>query len=210
MIDKRKRKFLLIECDAPKLKAQGLSFSEALVRVASFILQDRLIHLIQTKEKELIPTQFAEAKQKSSNYSVIAIIGHSDSKGIRLGENAPYRWEAFSNWLKPFRPQKLFLMSCQGGKTEVCSILFKNLPSLKEVYGSPVFLNQPEAMTIAGVALADLLDAETSTEMFTLAQIISILNKGFIWKMPRNDKQSSSEKEFAERILMRLQKAVRD
>jgi len=64
-------------------------------------------------------------------------------------------------------------------------------------------------MTIAGVALADLLDAETSTELFPFAQIISILNEGFIWKMPRNDK-SSSEKEFAERILMRLQKAVRD
>jgi hypothetical protein len=210
MIDKRKRKFLLIECDAPKLKAQGLSFSEALVRAASCILQDRLIHLIQTKEKELIPTQFAEAKQKSSNYSVIAIIGHSDSKGIRLGQNTPYRWEAFSNWPKPFRPQKFFLMSCQGGKTEVCSILFKNLPSLKEVYGSPVFLSQPEAMTIAGVALADLLDAETSTEMFPVAQIISILHKGFIWKMTRGGKEFAIAKEFSENIIMGLQKAIKN
>ena len=116
MIDKRKRKFLLIECDAPKLKAQGLSFSEALVRVASFILQDRLIHLIQTKEKELIPTQFAEAKQKSSNYSVIAIIGHSDSKGIRLGENAPYRWGSVFKLAQTLPPTKAFPNVLSGWK----------------------------------------------------------------------------------------------
>jgi hypothetical protein len=74
MIDKRKRKLLIIECNAPKLKAQGLSFSEALIGTASLILQERLIHLIQTKEKESIPARFAVAKQKASNYSVIAVI----------------------------------------------------------------------------------------------------------------------------------------
>ena len=101
-------------------------------------------------------------------------------------------------------------MSCQGGKTEVCSILFKNLPSLKEVYGSPVFLSQPEAMTIAGVALADLLDAESSTEMFPVAQMISFLDKGFIWKMTRSGKEFAVGKEFAENIIMALQKAMKN
>jgi hypothetical protein len=205
MIDKRKRKLLIIECDAPKLKAQGLSFSEALIRTASLFLQDRLIHLIQTKEKEWIPTRFAEAKQKASNYSVIAVIGHSDSNGIRLGEDAPYKWELLSDWLKPFRPQKLFLMSCQGGKTEVSKILFRNLDSLKEVYGSPVLLRKPEAIAIAGVALADLLDAETAEKMFPVAQIFSILNKGFIWKIARDDKDSNIVKGVTENFLMGLQ-----
>ena len=209
MIDKRKKKLLIIECDAPKLKVQGLSFSEAFLRTASFVLHDRLIHLIQTKEKGLIPTQFAEAKQKSNNYSVISVMGHSDSKEIRLGENAPYKWEAFSKWLMPFRPQKLLLMSCQGGKTEVCSILFKSLPSLKEICGSPVFLNKPEAMTIAGVALADLLDAETATLMFSVAQIISILNKGFIWKMARGD-EADIARELTEKLISSLQNCIRN
>lgn len=209
MIDKRKRKLLIIECDAPKLKVQGLSFSKAFLRTASLVLQGRLIHLIQTKEKKLIPTQFAEAKQKSSNYSVISVMGHSDSKGIRLGENAPYKWEAFSEWLIPFRPQKLLLMSCHGGKTEVCSILFKNLPSLKEVCGSPVFLNKPEAMTIAGVALADLLNVKTATGMFPVAQIISIFNKGFIWKMARGD-EANIVRELTEKLISIMQNSIRN
>lgn len=208
MIDKRKRKLLIIECDTPKLKAQGLSFSDDLNRVASTVLQDRVTYLIQTKEKELIPTQFAEAKQKACSYSVIVVIGHSDSNGIRLGENARYTWETFSNWLEPFRPQKLFLMSCQGGKTEVGRMLFKNLDSLKEVYGSPVLLTKPEAMTVAVVALADLLDTDTAIKVFPYAQVISILNKGFIWKMAK-DGTDLIEKEFAENILLGLQKAMR-
>ena len=204
MIDKRKRKLLIIECNAPKLKAQGLSFSETLIRSASLVLSDNLIYLIQTKDRKLIPTQFAEAKQKSSNYSAITIIGHSNSNGIWLGENVPYKWESLSNWLKPFHPQKLFLMSCQGGKTEISKILFKNIDSLKEIYGSPVLLSKSEAITIAGYILADLLDTKSAKNMFPVAQIISVLNKGFIWKIARGDEESNITKEFTENIIMGL------
>jgi hypothetical protein len=101
-------------------------------------------------------------------------------------------------------------MSCQGGKTEVTEILFKNLDSLKEIYGSPVLLSKPEAMTIAGVVLADLLDAKFAKNMFPVAQIISILHKGFIWKIARGDKDSTITKEFTENIIMGLQKAMRN
>jgi hypothetical protein len=79
MIDKRKRKLLVIECNTPKLKAQSLSFSEALIQTASLVLPNSLIHLIRIKDKELTPTQFAEAKQISDRFSSIAIIGHSNS-----------------------------------------------------------------------------------------------------------------------------------
>jgi hypothetical protein len=212
MIDKRKRKLLIIECNAPKLEAQGLSFSEALIPSASLVLPDRLTHLIQTEERDLSSTKFAEAKQKSDTYSVIAIIGHSNSTGIQFDENAinkVLKWETLSNWLKPFRPQKLFLMACQGGKTEVCSILFKTLPSLKEVCGSPVFLNKPEAMIIAGYVLADLLDPETAAGMFPLAQIISILNKGFIWKMARGE-EADITRELTEKLISSLQNLIRN
>ena len=213
MIDKRKRKLLIIECNAPKLKAQGLSFSEALIPSASLVLPDRLIHLIQTEDRELSPTKFAEAKQKSNTYSVIAILGHSNSTGIQFDENAEnnlLKWETLSNWLKPFRPQKLFLMSCQGGKTEVAELLFKNLESLKEVCGSPVLLSKPEAMTIAGVVLADLLDVAFAKNMFPVAQVISILYQGFIWKIVRGNKESTIAKEVTENIIMGLQKGVRN
>ncbi len=212
MTDKRKRKLLIIECNAPKLRAQGLSFPTVFNAGASLALPDRLIHLIQTENGELSLSKFAEAKQKSNTYSVIAIIGHSNASGIQFDESPEsgrLKWESLSNWLKPFKPQKLFLMSCQGGKTEVCSILFKNLPSLKEVCGSPVFLNKPEAMIIAGVALADLLDAESAAGMFPVAQIVSILNKGFIWKMARCD-EADIARELTEKLISSLQNSVRN
>lgn len=208
MVDKRKRKLLIIECNAPKLKAQGLSFSETLISVASTLLKDRLIHVIQAGEKEFIPTQFAKAEEKARNYSVIAVIGHSNSEGIWFSEKELYKWEPFTNWLKPFHPQKLFLMSCQGGKTEVSRILFRNLDSLREVYGSPVLLTKSEAMTIAGVALADLLNAKTAIEIFPIAQIISILNKGFIWKVERGD-EADIGRELTEEFIRRLQNFIR-
>ena len=101
-------------------------------------------------------------------------------------------------------------MSCEVGKGEVARILFENLDSLKEIYGSPVLLNKPEAMTIAGVVLMDLLDQELGKNMFPFVQFNSILNKWFIWKTTRDDRDPTVAKELIEKIIMSLQKAVRN
>jgi hypothetical protein len=47
------------------------------------------------------------------------------------------RWRVVGTWLKPLRPEFLFLTACEAGGSAVVRELFDEIDSLREVYASP-------------------------------------------------------------------------
>lgn len=47
-------------------------------------------------------------------------------------------WEQFAGYLKPFKPRRLLLVACKGGRWDAGETLFGAMPRLRRIFACPV------------------------------------------------------------------------
>lgn len=133
----RMKSCLVIECDHDNLSEQGLCFATELdIHVKKWTTANSKV--ILTKSKEEIPSEFAKAYDESRHFDVIVLIGHGSKAGIRFSKNNFVDYAVMAKWILPFLPKVIFLVTCEGAHSLPSGVLFQEIKSLREIYGSPV------------------------------------------------------------------------
>lgn len=140
---------LIIECDAKKLENQSINIARELDEIFSFspLCQHKFI---QVYSKADLLSQFAELSAKKQKYDIIVLFGHSftdrlgNPVGIKFASDFPIYWNVLPKYLENFKPRCLILATCKGGHFLPSSEMFNGLPTLKELFGSPVVTNQTQ------------------------------------------------------------------
>lgn len=133
---KRKPSVIIIECNARRLESQHLNLGDEIQRLCTFAVPTAEIHLVKaTTISELCN---GLGKVAAAGVDQVVIVGHSNETGLNLADGTFVRWESLPEWLGPLRPRILVLMACRAVQWPQCKLLFQALPTLKEIFGSPV------------------------------------------------------------------------
>lgn len=136
----RRSHLLIIECDAAQLAADGLGLAVPYWTALHTAFPDKDIHLIQTTTTELLLRDLENALAVHGAFRSILILGHSNSNGLIMTSDSATTvpWNVVGQWLKPFRPELLFLVACEAGRSEAVRGIFNSVEDLRQIYASPI------------------------------------------------------------------------
>jgi hypothetical protein len=179
---------LVLECQEQKLAGQALNFGSKTVPFLKALFPTKRIVLLPTSSLCELGPSLAEASDKYGRFRSLLIVGHSNAMGLQLTNDHFCSWQAVGQWITKFEPEFLFLAACEAGRSEAVRSLFAPVPSLREVYASPIQLyagqSTPLVLLIASVLKARKIDSEASSLMRTLNYAIT---GGQIFRWRRGD-----------------------
>ena len=163
---------LVLECQEQKLNGQGLNFGSRTVPFLKTLFPTKRIVLVPTSSGCELGASLAETLAKYGRFRSVLIVGHSNAMGLQLTNDQFCSWQAVGQWVTKFEPEFLFLAACEAGQSEAVRSLFAPVPSLREVYASPIqFYADQSAPLVAMIALVlkdRKIDSEASFFMRTL------------------------------------------
>lgn len=179
---------LIIECEPDKLAQQGLDFGSKVSALCSLLFHKKRIVTAKAHSKGELCRTLGEALQSHDRFRTILIAGHSNEYGLQLTTDEFYDWKAVGDWLKPFQPEFLLLMACRAGRSSSARILFQQIPSLREVYASPVAFFTDQTHPLA-VLLAALVQNRKVDERWLRALQASgyLLTDGLLFRWKRGE-----------------------
>ncbi len=117
------------------------------------------------------------ASAKYGRFRSVVVVGHSNAMGLQLTNDHFCSWQAVGQWVTKFEPEFLFLAACEAGRSEAVRSLFAPIPSLQEVYASPIQFYAGQSAPLVGLialALKDRkIDSDASSFMRTLNYAIT-------------------------------------
>lgn len=131
---------LVIECDSTNLASQGLHLGTAFGQVVTQCFPNKRIVVVQTSSEDKLREDLATVFQQYGRFRAILVVGHSNPTALALTSEEPRSWSVVANWLRIFEPEFLFLAACEAGRSEAVRDLFVGIPSLRQIYASPVTL----------------------------------------------------------------------
>jgi hypothetical protein len=187
-IDRRRKGVLILECDSDKLSQDDLALGIELLEYAQSFFPRNPIDLVQSfSEADLLENLAAlfEAKQ---SYKNVVIIGHSNREGLKLSTDRFISWEGVANWISPFAPHRIMLLACEGGRWLPCSALFDGIPSLKEIFGSPIPVYKDQRYSVLVRVLYILGVKKEDPDFLSLLQFANLLlTKGLMVQKTRSE-----------------------
>jgi hypothetical protein len=145
---------LIIQCEPEKLAQQGLDFGSKVSALCSLPFHKKRIVTAKAYSKDELCRTLGETLQSHDRFRTVLIVGHSNEYGLQLTPDQFYDWKAVGEWLKPFQPEFLLLMACRAGRSSSARTLFQQVPSLREVYASPVAFFTDQTHPLAGLLVA--------------------------------------------------------
>jgi hypothetical protein len=168
---------LVLECQEEKLSGQALNFGSRIVPFLKVLFPSKSIVLVRTSNLSELGPSLSEASARYGRFRSVLIVGHSNATGLQLTNDHFCSWQAIGHWLTKFDPTFLFLAACEAGRSEAVRSLFAPVPSLREVYASPIqFYASQSAPLVALIVLAlkdRKIDSEASSFMRTLNYAIT-------------------------------------
>jgi hypothetical protein len=162
---------LIIECDSDKLRSQQLTIAPLINKIFSdFELKKHKFIPINTKDDWL--QCLANLCEEKYKYDCVVLIGHSNKSIINVAQNFPIKWDKLPEYLRTVNPKCLMLAACEAGQFLPSKALFDGLPTLKELYGSPVSASDKQFSILIFILLPDF---DTSPQSNPLKWRISIL-----------------------------------
>ncbi len=131
---------LILHLDAEKLHADGLHLGD----VASFsgVLSQEILgsHVIveDATTKVHLNQILAKLALAEKTFDVVVVVAHSNANVIRVASDLVMGWPAFAGFLKPFKPRRLLLVACKGGRWDAGESLFQSMPLLRRIFACPV------------------------------------------------------------------------
>ena len=198
---KRTPSLLILECDAPKLASQGVSAASDLHALVKFVPGCLSVHVRTTSMGELL-RDLGDCKTKYDAFDIIVAVGHSNMTGIAMTSYAPLlSWTRFAKFLQPLKPKRVALIACQAGAWLPAKALFGGIPSLAEVYGSPVLTNEKQMALLQVLVPMLLAGVRVDPELMRLAQVANFaLTKGVLFRQTRAEFKRSDPTEDLARV----------
>ncbi len=132
---------LILDCDPAPLPERTASFGDELeAAVGISAPRARRLRIRAGTTAELL-SDLGAAKTAVGHFDLIVVIGHSNERKLALTRDGHVTWSAVARWLAPFCPKKIILVACEAGRWVPGAALFEGIPSLRDVYGSPVLVN---------------------------------------------------------------------
>ena len=179
---------LILECDPESLPVQPHTFARDLRTAVSAFVPGALAGHVQGSSKQEVLADFGRWKTEHGRIDMIAVVGHSNLTGIRVAPDLELAWDAFAQWVKPFAPRTLVLVACEAGREVPARALFGGIPTLKELYASPVLINDLQAAVIKILVPYLLTGRRLSPRARTVGQFLNFLiTQGIIWYRRRSD-----------------------
>ncbi len=187
-IDRRRKGVLIVECDSARLERQNLALGHQLYAAVKLAFSRNPVELARADTQADLLKRLGELAETCQRYRSIVIIGHSNREGLQIAADTFAEWGAVANWFGPFDPHRIILIACEAGRWLPCAALFKGIPHLKEIYGSPVPAHKNQALFVLGLVL-HALEAETMDKgLIQLMQAGNFLmTKGLMFRNTRRD-----------------------
>ena len=131
---------IVIECDADKLKRDGIQIGERLGSRAGWGGVG-VRYLRVTDSRSLLDGLAALTDDHTLQVRLVVIVGHSSPDGLQVASDHFASWAAVGRWIRPVAPKRVFLVACKAGRRPSCAVLFEEVPGLREIYASPLLLN---------------------------------------------------------------------
>lgn len=197
-IDRRRKSVLIVECDSAKLERQNLALGHQLYAAVKLAFSRNPVELVRADTRADFLKRLGELNETGQLYRRIVIIGHSNKKGLQLTADTFSEWSAVASWFGPFDPHCIILIACEAGRWLPCAALFKGIPGLKEIYGSPVPAHKDQAMIVLGLVLHALKAKKIDKGLIRLMQAGNLLmTKGVMFRNTRRDYEQGGDMEGA-------------
>lgn len=186
----RPKSVLILQCNADKLEGQKFSFSGNLEKNLRAFVPAAVVHRVRATTRQDLLIRLAECQQKHGTFDIIAVETHSNQRGLELAADCRPTWEQFSAWLTLFEPRFLILVGCQAGRWLPSRDMFSGLPSLQQLYGSPLLTTEQQAAAFHVLIPTLLLNGRVSKDWRQLMQLAQFAtNGGVIFYHTRRDFQ---------------------
>jgi hypothetical protein len=199
-IDYRRKPVLIVECDSAKLARENLSVGDGLYSKIQMAFPRNPISLVCADTEAGLLKQLgtlAETKRKKP-YNYIIIIGHSNKRGLQITSDRFAKWDGVASWFRLFAPRRIALLACEAGRWLPSASLFDGIPSLKEIFGSPVPAHKDQLHFILLSVLHTLGVKEPDKGLIRLMQIANFaITKGLIFRNTRSDYERGGSEEGA-------------
>lgn len=140
-IDRRRKALLIVECDSAKLARQNLALGSDLQNLVKLAFPQNAVDLVQACTDASLSEEFRRLDKAGKPYRTIVIVGHSNQYGLQITSDWFIKWEGVAKRFERFDPHRIILIACKAGRWLPCAELFSGIPTLKEIFGSPVPAN---------------------------------------------------------------------
>jgi hypothetical protein len=169
---------LILECQAKKLTGQALDFGTGIARFLKATFPKKSIVLLPTALVSELTPSLADVWNRHCRFRSILLVGHSNANGLQLTNDQFCGWDAVGRWLERFEPKSLFLAACDAGGSEAVRRLFASIPSLRDIYASPIKLYSDQTAPLATLILGAVLRRKIDNEGLRLLQAANYLITG--------------------------------
>jgi hypothetical protein len=159
------------------------------------------VHVQAASTSELL-RDLGDSKTEHGTFDIIVAVGHSNMTGIAMTGDGPLvPWGQFATFLKPFKPKRVALIACQAGAWLPTRALFGGVPSLRELYGSPLLTNEPQMAMLKVLVPMLLAGVPIDPDLMRIAQITNFaLTRGILFRQTRAEFERSDPVEDLARV----------
>lgn len=188
-----KESLLIVECCSKELSRQSLSVGSSIYNFLTPFFSENPIELIETNSEKQLLGIFEKLASTNKKFDNIIIIGHSNENGLNITSDRFINWDGAAEWFKLLNPKRIFLMACRASRLLPRSAIFDGVPTLEEIYGSPVPIGKPQIPFIVGIIWRILSADEVDPEYICIAQVANLIfTKKLMWKYTREGFESDS------------------
>jgi hypothetical protein len=179
---------LILECDPAKLPAQPRSFATDLESAVKVFAPSAPTVRVQGETVSGLLADLGRLKAEIGRFEIVAIVAHSNTRGVNLTADSATSWRVLAEWLAPFSPRTLILIACEAGRWVAAKPLFEGMPTLKELYASPVLVNDQQAACIKLLIPYLLVGRKLKDQDRRAAQLVNLrVTDGMMLRWTRRD-----------------------
>jgi len=206
-VDKRRKQVLVIECDSNTLEAQSLAIGDEIKTELQKAFPKNGIDLIKATAKSNFDRELDIVLRKYRRpCKTVILVGHGNESGIKLTSELFMGWQDLGSILEPFAPEQLIFLACRAGGIAACEILFDSIPSLQEIFASPINVSKTQQDIVVHKVRYTLSAKKENPYVVNLLQTANaLITKEWMFKRTREEHEYGElgSKQFLEKgILM--------
>ena len=185
---------LIVACDAQSLETQGHRLAQDMYDRVDTMAPMAIRQMVRSTSEQSLGSEFARCLDVSPRFDLVVLVGHSNVHGLRLTADGPRTWKVVAEWIKRFRPKLLLLVACEGGRWLPCRELFGGIPTLREIYGSPIRISDSQASALTLLAPYLLLGGRLPEDIRFLQTANVVATGGLIFRRSKSEfRQTGAE-----------------
>jgi hypothetical protein len=185
---------LVLECQTEKLGQQKLDLGSRIVPVLRGLFPMKRIVFVGTSTTSELGQSLAAVWNANGRFRSILVVGHSNATGLQLTADQFFAWDAIGKWLEKFEPEFLFLAACDAGQSRAVRRLFAPIPSLREVYASPIKLYLGQTAPLVALIISVLQNRKVDDDVSHILQALNfVITRGQLYRWKRGEVGAGEE-----------------